>query len=77
MHSHSTTGDDDVDDLVARLAELDDAPLADHRVVYADIHDRLAGVLDRDFGDQPSPDEVTSANAGGERPSTDGTATTG
>lgn len=74
--SHSTTGDDDVDAVIAPLSGLDDAPLADHRGLYADIYDRLAEVLDRDFGDQPGRDEVTSASTG-ERPRTDGAATMG
>jgi hypothetical protein len=41
-------GDDDVDQAVDRLGELDSLPLEEQVVVYEDIQDRLAGVLERD-----------------------------
>lgn len=41
-------GDDDVDAAVDRLGELDRLPLEEQVVVYEDIQDRLARVLERD-----------------------------
>jgi hypothetical protein len=41
-------GDDDVDTAVDRLGELDRLPLEEQVVVYEDIQDRLARVLERD-----------------------------
>ena len=39
------TGDPRVDEAVARLNQLDDAPLEEHPVILGRIHDRLREVL--------------------------------
>jgi hypothetical protein len=40
-----STGDERVDDAVARLDQLDELDLDDHTEVYASIHDDLSTVL--------------------------------
>jgi hypothetical protein len=39
------TGDPRVDETVARLNQLDDAPLEEHPVILGQVHDRLREVL--------------------------------
>lgn len=39
------TGDARVDEAVAQLGQLDDAPLEEHPAVLGQVHDRLRGVL--------------------------------
>jgi hypothetical protein len=40
-----TTGDERVDAALARLTELDQAPLTEHPAVFADVHRRLQEAL--------------------------------
>lgn len=47
------TGDARVDAALERLAELDNAPVAEHVEVFADIHARLTGALGDTAGDDP------------------------
>ena len=39
------TGDARVDEAVARLGQLDDAPLEEHPAILGQVHDRLREVL--------------------------------
>jgi|HubBroStandDraft_6_1064221.scaffolds.fasta_scaffold485572_2 hypothetical protein len=39
------TGDARVDEAVAQLGQLDDAPLEDHPAILGQVHDRLREVL--------------------------------
>ena len=39
------TGDARVDEAVAQLGQLDDAPLEEHPVILGQVHDRLREVL--------------------------------
>ena len=39
------TGDTRVDEAVAQLGQLDDAPLEDHPAILGQVHDRLREVL--------------------------------
>ena len=41
----SGTGDTRVDEAVAQLGQLDDAPLEEHPVILGQVHDRLREVL--------------------------------
>jgi hypothetical protein len=41
----NSTGDPRVDEAVARLGELDGAPLEEHPVILGQVHDRLREVL--------------------------------
>jgi hypothetical protein len=41
----NSTGDPRVDETVARLGELDGAPLDEHPVILGQVHDRLREVL--------------------------------
>ena len=41
----NSTGDPRVDEAVARLGELDGAPLDEHPVILGQVHDRLREVL--------------------------------
>jgi hypothetical protein len=41
----SGTGDTRVDEAVAQLGRLDDAPLGEHPAILSQVHDRLRGVL--------------------------------
>jgi hypothetical protein len=41
----SGTGDARVDEAVAQLGRLDEAPLAEHPVILGQVHDRLRAVL--------------------------------
>ncbi|MCO6007959.1 hypothetical protein NE236_23550 [Actinoallomurus purpureus] len=40
-----TTGDERVDAALARLTELEQAPLTEHPAVFADVHRRLQEAL--------------------------------
>ena len=39
------TGDPEVDEAVAQLGRLDDAPLEEHPAILGEVHDRLREVL--------------------------------
>ena len=41
----NSTGDPRVDEAVAQLGRLDDAPLAEHPAILGEVHDRLREVL--------------------------------
>jgi hypothetical protein len=51
------TGHAEVDAATARLAELDDAPLAEHHQRLAEAHDILHDMLYRDQGGQVEHEE--------------------
>lgn len=55
------TGDARVDEAVARLGELEGAPLDEHPVILGEIHDRLRGVLGELGPDAPSTSDAPSA----------------
>ncbi len=55
------TGDARVDEAVARLGELEDAPLDEHPVILGAIHDRLREVLGELGPDAPSPPDAAQA----------------
>lgn len=42
----SSSGDAQVDRILAVLDTLGDAPVDEHATIYLDVHDRLAGALD-------------------------------
>ena len=57
------TGDARVDEAVARLGELEGAPLDEHPVILGEIHDRLREVLGELGPDAPStPDAAQAAD---------------
>ena len=50
------TGDGRVDEAVARLADLDELPVAEHPAVFEYVHERLTEALgDLDVRDQARP----------------------
>ncbi len=55
------TGDARVDETVARLGELEDAPLDEHPVILGEIHDRLREVLGELGPDAPSTPDPEQA----------------
>lgn len=56
MDEQDTTGDERVDVAVARLAELDEAPLTRHPEIFEDVHRRLQDALADE--DEPSAPET-------------------
>ena len=64
------TGDARVDEAVARLGELEGAPLDEHPVILGEIHDRLRGVLGELGPDAPSTPSTPDAPSAPDAPST-------
>jgi hypothetical protein len=49
------TGDERVDEAVARLDDLEDAPLDEHPAILEQVHDRLREVLGEVSPGRPGP----------------------